>query len=182
MQYLWLSGLEADMKTLRLYTLTMTAALTLSACGSMGIGFGLGNSGGGVNFGTGISFPLGGLGVRNDPAKSGINLIDVQVVSYFGTAAQGYKPSDSQIDGGFYRRLLGKQGKLWLVQDYYNDSDRKYNEPMLLSVDEAYRFTALPASGTFYTYHENGQIASKRVYENSRLLKSEQWDNSGRAL
>ena len=182
MQYLWLSGLEADMKTLRLYTLTMTAALTLSACGSMGIGFGLGNSGGGVNFGTGISFPLGGLGVRNDPAKSGINLIDVQVVSYFGTAAQGYKPSDSQIDGGFYRRLLGKQGKLWLVQDYYNDSDRKYNEPMLLSVDEAYRFTALPASGTFYTYHENGQIASKRVYENTRLLKSEQWDNSGRAI
>ena len=182
MQYLWLSGLKADMKTLRLYTLTMTAALTLSACGSMGIGFGLGNSGGGVNFGTGISFPLGGLGVRNDPAKSGINLIDVQVVSYFGTAAQGYKPSDSQIDGGFYRRLLGKQGKLWLVQDYYNDSDRKYNEPMLLSVDEAYRFTALPASGTFYTYHENGQIASKRVYENTRLLKSEQWDNSGRAL
>ena len=182
MQYLWLSGLKANMKTLRLYTLTVTAALTLSACGSMGIGFGLGNSGGGVNFGTGISFPLGGLGVRNDPAKSGINLIDVQVVSYFGTAAQGYKPSDSQIDGGFYRRLLGKQGKLWLVQDYYNDSDRKYNEPMLLSVDEAYRFTALPASGTFYTYHENGQIASKRVYENTRLLKSEQWDNSGRAL
>ena len=182
MQYLWLSGLKADMKTLRLYTLTVTAALSLSACGSMGIGFGLGNSGGGVNFGTGISFPIGGLGVRNDPAKSGINLIDVQVVSYFGTAAQGYKPSDSQIDGGFYRRLLGKQGKLWLVQDYYNDSDRKYNEPMLLSVDEAYRFTALPASGTFYTYHENGQIASKRVYENTRLLKSEQWDNSGRAL
>ena len=66
--------------------------------------------------------------------------------------------------------------------DYYNDSDSKYNEPMLLSVDEAYRFTALPASGTFYTYHENGQIASKRVYENTRLLKSEQWDNSGRAL
>ena len=182
MQYLWLSGLKADMKTLRLYTLTVTAALSLSACGSMGIGFGLGNSGGGVNFGTGISFPIGGLGVRNDPAKSGINLIDVQVVSYFGTAAQGYKPSDSQIDGGFYRRLLGKQGKLWLVQDYYNDSDRKYNEPMLLSVDEAYRFTALPASGTFYTYHENGQIASKRVYENTRLLKSEQWDNSGRAI
>ena len=139
------------MKTLRLYTLTVTAALTLSACGSMGIGFGLGNSGGGVNFGTGISFPLGGLGARNDPAKSGINLIDVQVVSY-------------------------------LVQDDYNDSDRKYNAPMLLSVDEAYRFTALPASGTFYTYHENGQIASKRVYENTRLLKSEQWDNSGRAL
>ena len=182
MQYLWLSGLKANMKTLRLYTLTVTAALTLSACGSMGIGFGLGNSGGGVNFGTGISFPLSGLGVRNDPAKSGINLIDVQVVSYFGTAAQGYQPSDNQIDGGFYRRLLGKQGKLWLVQDYYNDSDRKYNEPMLLSVDEAYRFTALPASGTFYTYHENGQIASKRVYENTRLLKSEQWDNSGRAL
>ena len=182
MQYLWLSGLKANMKTLRLYTLTVTAALTLSACGSMGIGFGLGNSGGGVNFGTGISFPLGGLGVRNDPAKSGINLIDVQVVSYFGTAAQGYKSSDNPIDGGFYRRLLGKQGKLWLVQDYYNDSDRKYNEPMLLSVDEAYRFTALPASGTFYTYHENGQIASKRVYENSRLLKSEQWDNSGHAL
>ena len=170
------------MKTLRIYTLTVTAVLTLSACGSMGIGFGLGNSGGGVNFGTGISFPIGGLGVRNDAAKSGINLIDVQVVSYFGTAAQGYQPSDNQIDGGFYRRLLGKQGKLWLVQDYYNDSDRKYNEPMLLSVDEAYRFASLPASGTFYTYHENGQIASKRVYENTRLLKSEQWDNSGRAL
>ena len=171
------------MKTLRSYTFILTTALALSACSSgVGIGFGLGNAGGGVNFGTGISFPIGGLGVRNDAAKSGINLIDVQVVSYFGTAAQGYKPSDSQIDGGFYRRLLGKQGKLWLVQDYYNDSDRKYNEPMLLSVDEAYRFTALPASGTFYTYHENGQIASKRVYENSRLLKSEQWDNSGRAL
>ena len=182
MQHLRLSGLKADMKTLRIYTLTVTAVLTLSACGSMGIGFGLGNSGGGVNFGTGISFPIGGLGVRNDAAKSGINLIDVQVVSYFGTAAQGYKSSDNPIDGGFYRRLLGKQGKLWLVQDYYNDSDRKYNEPMLLSVDEAYRFASLPASGTFYTYHENGQIASKRVYENTRLLKSEQWDNSGRAL
>ena len=171
------------MKTLRSYTFILTTALALSACSSgVGIGFGLGNAGGGVNFGTGISFPIGGLGVRNDAAKSGINLIDVQVVSYFGTAAQGYQPSDNQIDGGFYRRLLGKQGKLWLVQDYYNDSDRKYNEPMLLSMDEAYRFTALPASGTFYTYHENGQIASKRVYENSRLLKSEQWDNSGRAI
>ena len=171
------------MKTLRSYTFILTTALALSACSSgVGIGFGVGNAGGGVNFGTGISFPIGGLGVRNDAAKSGINLIDVQVVSYFGTAAQGYKSSDNPIDGGFYRRLLGKQGKLWLVQDYYNDSDRKYNEPMLLSVDEAYRFTALPASGTFYTYHENGQIASKRVYENTRLLKSEQWDNSGRAL
>ena len=171
------------MKTLRSYTFILTTALALSACSSgVGIGFGLGNAGGGVNFGTGITFPIGGLDVRNDAAKSGINLIDVQVVSYFGTAAQGYKSSDNPIDGGFYRRLLGKQGKLWLVQDYYNDSDRKYNEPMLLGVDEAYRFTALPASGTFYTYHENGQIASKRVYENSRLLKSEQWDNSGRAL
>ena len=171
------------MKTLRSYTFILTTALALSACSSgVGIGFGLGNAGGGVNFGTGITFPIGGLGVRNDAAKSGINLIDVQVVSYFDTAAQGYKSSDNPIDGGFYRRLLGKQGKLWLVQDYYNDSDRKYNEPMLLSVDEAYRFTALPASGTFYTYHENGQIASKRVYENTRLLKSEQWDNSGRAL
>ena len=171
------------MTSLRKLTLILSTTPALSACSSgVGIGFGLGNAGGGVNFGTGITFPIGGLDVRNDAAKSGINLIDVQVVSYFGTAAQGYKSSDNPIDGGFYRRLLGKQGKLWLVQDYYNDSDRKYNEPMLLSVDEAYRFTALPASGTFYTYHENGQIASKRVYENTRLLKSEQWDNSGRAL
>ena len=171
------------MTSLRKLTLILSTTAALSSCSSgVGIGFGLGNAGGGVNFGTGITFPIGGLGVRNDAAKSGINLIDVQVVSYFGTAAQGYKSSDNPIDGGFYRRLLGKQGKLWLVQDYYNDSDRKYNEPTPLSVDEAYRFASLPASGTFYTYHENGQIASKRVYENSRLLKSEQWDNSGRAL
>ena len=171
------------MKTSHTYTLALAACLALSACKSgVGIGFGLGNAGGGVNFGTGISFPLGGWNTRNDPAKSGINLIDVQVVSYFGSAAQGFKASDNPIDGGFYRRLLGKQGKLWLVQDFYNDSDRKYNEPMLLSADEAYRFDERPERGTFYTYHENGQIASKRTYENARLLQSERWDNTGRAL
>ena len=90
------------MKTLRSYTFILTTALALSACSSgVGIGFGVGNAGGGVNFGTGISFPIGGLGVRNDAAKSGINLIDVQVVSYFGTAAQGYQPVTTRLMAAF---------------------------------------------------------------------------------
>lgn len=170
------------MNTRNRITTTLTA-LVLSACSSgVGIGFGLGNAGGGVNFGTGISFPLGSLGSRNDPAKSGINIIEEQVVSYFGTAEQGHKASNKPIEGGFYRRLLGKQGNnQWLVQDYYYDSSRKYNEPMLLSIDDAYRFEALPSSGTFYTYHENGQIASKRVYDKQRLLSSEHWNSAGQS-
>lgn len=171
------------MKTSRLLTL-LTTAFTLGACSSgMNVGFGLGNSGGGVSFGSGISIPIGGFGtVRNNPARSGINIVDTQVVSYFGSANQAYRASTTPITGGFYRRLLGKQGNLWLVQDHYYNSNKKYNDPMLLSVDAAYRFESLPNSGTFYTYHENGQVASKRVYDNQRLLSSQRWNTAGQAL
>lgn len=184
MQYLRLSVLKDTHMNIKHTTLALLTSLGLAACGGgIGLGFGLGNAGGGINFGTGISIPLGGWGAGNDPAKSGINIVHEEVVSYFAPASQQFAASERPINGGFYRKLLGKQGKnTWLVQDFYYDNERKYNEPMLLGTNEAYRFDALPATGTFYTYHANGQLQSKRVLEQRRLVSLERWDEHGNSI
>ena len=177
------------MKTTSVCLLVLSTYM-LSACqvspnlGNVGLGFGLGGgSGSGVHFGTGINIPISVMGIPNNPAKTGINLSQEQVVSYFAPASGHYQPSDKPVANGFYRKLLGKQGQSqWLVQDFYYTSGRKYSEPMLLSEHQAYQFDAAPINGTLYTYHENGQLASKRVYQNQRLMASETWSADGRAI
>ena len=169
------------------HLVTCLFACGLSACqvnpADIGLGFGIGGgSGGGVHFGTGINIPIGAFGVGNNPARSGINIDEEKVVSYFASAEQHHRASSKPVRGGFYRKLLGKQGTQWLVQDFYYDSGRKYNEPMLLSETEAQQFDSLPASGTVYTYHENGQLASKRELSQQRLIQTQYWNANGQMI
>lgn len=170
------------------YCLPLALSLSLSACqinpSDIGLGFGLsGGSGGGVHFGTGINIPIRAImGMGNDPAKSGINLQEEPVISYFAAAIDHHRASTKPIRGGFYRQLLGKQGTQSLVQDFYYDSGRKYNEPMLLNQNEVYQFDSLPPSGILYTYHENGQLASKRELLNQRLISAQYWNAYGQAV
>ncbi|AUZ04724.2 MULTISPECIES: hypothetical protein [Vitreoscilla] len=173
---------------LKQYGLPLALSLSLSACqinpADIGLGFGLsGGSGGGVHFGTGINIPIRAIiGSGNNPEKSGIHIQEEQVISYFAADIDHHRASTQPVRGGFYRKLLGKQGAQSLVQDFYYDSGRKYNEPMLLNQNEVYQFDSLPPSGTLYTYHENGQLASKRELLNQRLISAQYWNVNGHAI
>lgn len=173
---------------LKQYCVPLALSLSLNACqvnpGDIGLGFGLsGGSGGGVHFGTGINIPIRAItGMGNHPTQSGINIQEESVISYFDSSINHHRASTKPVRGGFYRKLLGKQGAQSLVQDFYYDSGRKYNEPMLLSQNEVYQFDSLPPSGILYTYHENGQLASKRELLNQRLISAQYWNANGHTI
>lgn len=175
------------MKSMHRLMYTIAISTVLTACqvnpADIGLGFGIGGgSGSGVHFGTGINIPIRVLSGGQSSSNSGIRVQDEAIVSYFDSAQGHYQASNKPIRGGFYRKLLGKQGSQWLVQDFYFDTGRKYNEPMLLNPNQVYQFDSLPPSGTFYTYHANGQLASKREYVNQRLRSAQAWNVNGQSI
>ena len=104
------------------YFLTLPCTLLLAACMPSGISIGIGGGGSNFGIGTSLNFPLG-QNVNN----SGLNISEEQIITFFDAQ---FKAQRSPAKGGYYRELLAKRpGKLYLVQDFYEDSRRKRTDP-----------------------------------------------------
>ena len=147
--------------------ITLPCALLLAACTPSGMSIGIG---GGSHFGIGTSlhFPLG-QNVNN----SGLNISEEQIITFFDA---NFKAQRSPAKGGYYRELLAKRpGKLYLVQDFYEDSRRKRTDPMLLQQSQLMDFYAYPADGSHSVYYNNGNLATQTQYQNGKAVRSESW-------
>ncbi|MDO4433486.1 MAG: NemA protein [Alysiella sp.] len=159
------------MKTPTTTILILTSTLFLSACASQGISLGLGlggNIGRHIGLGTSINIPLGQTAPANTSTdKSGINIIEEHIVTYFDTQGQ---PTDHSNKNGYYRRLLSKQanGNYW-VQDFYSTGEKR-TDPMLLTSGQLFIFRTQPQNGSHTVYAINGNIMSQQNFRNGKIV------------
>ena len=150
------------------HLLTLPCALLLAACTPSGMSIGIGGGGSHFGIGTSLHFPLG-QNVNN----SGLNISEEQIITFFDAQ---FKAQRSPAKGGYYRELLAKRpGKLYLVQDFYEDSRRKRTDPMLLQQSQLMDFYAYPANGSHSVYYNNGNLATQTQYQNGKAVRSESW-------
>lgn len=157
------------------YGLALIASGLLAACSGVGVngggvslGLGLGGTiGRHVGLGTSINIPLKIDQNKSQTDKSGINVIDEKIITYFD--AQG-QTSDSAVKGGFSRQLLAKQGDDYVVQDFYATGEKR-TEPMTLTRAQLFDFRAHPNNGAHTVYAINGNIMQQNNFRDGKLIK-----------
>lgn len=164
------------MKTIILARLT---AVVLGGCSvgtpGMSVGLGVGTKlGSHVGLGTSLNIPVRldrnqTSSNTNRDNRGGVNIVDEQIVTYFD--AQG-TPSNNMVKGGFYRQLLSKRNKEYVVQDFYSDNSAKRTDPYTITRDQLMQFRAAPANGSLTVYAYNGNIMQQQVFQNGKLVQA----------
>lgn len=155
---------------LKTFVVATSAAVLLAACQAgtpgMSVGIGLGTAiGSHVGLGTSINIPVS---MKRTPSSEGVNIIEEQIVSYFD--AQGRAVNQAQSDG-FYRRLIGKNGGDYTVQDFYANGNKR-TDPYTINRQQLMTFQVYPENGTLTTYAYNGNVMQQRVFRNGKLIKA----------
>ncbi len=143
------------------------AVLLLSGCAGSDVMLGLGFGGRHFGMGTGVSIPVGNRG-GSVQDLGGLRIIEEQVLTYFD--AEG-RPSNAAVKGGYYRQLLSRQGRDYLVQDFY-ETGQKRSDAMLLARDALYNFRAHPQNGVLTTYAINGNILYQQNFRNGKMVSA----------
>ena len=141
----------------------------LAGCSGSNVLLGLGFAGRHLGLGTGLSIPVGS---RNNGSNvqdlGGLRIIEEQVVTYFD--AQG-KAVPNEVKGGYYRQLLSRQGRDYLVQDFY-ESGQKRSDAMLLTRESLYDFRAHPQNGVLTIYAINGNILYQQNFRDGKMVSA----------
>lgn len=144
----------------------------------IGIGSGIGSH---VGIGTSINIPIS---TKNGGNTGGINVIERNMVTYFGTDASGNPESNTPIIGGYARELIEKRKDgQWVVQDFFEDqSGYARTDAFVIPKKRAYDFNTHPVHGSMRIYHRNGNIAEERNYINDRIVYAKIYNQNGKLI
>ena len=142
----------------------------LAGCSGSNVLLGLGVAGRHLGVGTGLSIPVGSRRSNGSNVQDlgNLRIIEEQVVTYFD--AQG-KAVPNEAKGGYYRQLLSRQGRDYLVQDFY-ESGQKRSDAMLLTRESLYDFRAHPQNGVLTTYAINGNILYQQNFRDGKMVSA----------
>ncbi|ASP17732.1 NemA protein [Neisseria sp. 23W00296] len=144
----------------------LATAAALSACSDTNgtsLSLGIGGFGRHLGLGTSVNIPIGGKTALPDAADAG-----EKTVAHF--SADG-KTADSPVKGGYYRRLIGKRGSVYLVQDFYTE-DQKRTDPMELPRSALFDADAHPDNGSRAVYARSGELLNQQVYRNGKAVET----------
>ena len=159
---------------MKLTAYSIMAALVLAGCSSSGTGSGMsvnlglgGLIGDHVGLGTSVNIPIGS---SQKTAENGVRVLEEQIVTYFD--AHG-RTSDNAVKGGFRRQLISKRGdNEYIVQDFYEDNNRKRTDPIVITRAKLMDFHAHPEDGTLTIYAYNGNVMQQQTYRQGRLVSA----------
>lgn len=105
---------------------------------------------------------------------------DFENATRLETAGLGY--STVPVKNGYYRKLLDRdQNGRYLVQDFFQDSDKKQTDPYWIKEVSALKsFDGRGADGKVVAYYENGNIHLKHQYKDfQKVGKSDYYYSNG---